>query len=116
MRSKDYFWSDHFAKREERMLKMKKLEERMEKSDPAKGEVVEVPPDQVNHPPHYNKGAIECIDAIEAATAHLTNGYLAYCIGNVIKYVWRFSYKGQPKQDLEKAAWYLQKAISTFDK
>ncbi len=25
--------------------------------------------ERVNHPPHYNAGGIECIDALEAATS-----------------------------------------------
>lgn len=27
--------------------------------------------DMVNRPPHYNKGKVECIDALEAATCDL---------------------------------------------
>ena len=27
--------------------------------------------ERVNHPPHYNAGGIECIDALEAATSGL---------------------------------------------
>lgn len=35
--------------------------------------------ERVNHPPHYNAGGIECIDALEAATSGLqgtTNPFL----------------------------------------
>ena len=28
--------------------------------------------ERVNHPPHYNAGGIECIDALEAATSGLS--------------------------------------------
>jgi hypothetical protein len=64
-------------------------------------------PDNVNHPPHYNQGGIECIDAIKAATG---SGFVKYCTGNVIKYLWRYDLKGGV-EDLKKAAWYLDRAI-----
>ena len=63
--------------------------------------------DMVNSPPHYNQKGIECIDAIEAAT---DDGFEYYLQGNIIKYLWRYRYKGG-KQDLEKAQWYLTKLI-----
>ena len=69
--------------------------------------------DPVNHPAHYTQGGIECIDAIKAATTGL-NGYEGYIVGNVLKYIWRYSSKNG-LQDLEKAAWYLQKLISTVE-
>ena len=69
------------------------------------GEVIS-PPDPVNHPPHYTKGGIETIDFIEAKD-------LNYRLGNVIKYVSRAGKKdSDPIQDLEKAAWYLQREIN----
>ena len=64
--------------------------------------------DYVNSPPHYNKSRIECIDAIESAT---DEGFEHYLQGNIIKYVWRYRYKGKPTEDLRKAEWYLQKLI-----
>lgn len=66
--------------------------------------------DQVNHPLHYTSGAIECIDAIESATANLT-GTEAYCTGNAIKYLWRWKQKGG-KQDLAKARWYIERMLA----
>ena len=57
--------------------------------------------DMVNSPPHYNQ------KAIEAAT---DDGFQYYLQGNIIKYLWRYRYKGG-KQDLEKAQWYLTKLI-----
>jgi hypothetical protein len=62
-------------------------------------------PDIVNHPPHYKSGGIETIDFIEAKD-------LNYRLGNVVKYVSRAGKKGDPIQDLEKAAWYLQREIT----
>lgn len=62
--------------------------------------------DLINNPPHYRTGGIETIDFIEAKD-------LNYRLGNVIKYVSRAGRKNtDPVQDLEKAAWYLQREIT----
>lgn len=61
--------------------------------------------DPVNHPAHYTRGQVECIDAIEAATVGKT-GIEAVCTGNIIKYLWRYEAKGG-LQDVQKARWYL---------
>lgn len=63
--------------------------------------------DNVNHPPHYTKGDIECIDGIKASMSH--NEYLGYLKGAVMKYLWRYQYKNKPKEDIRKAIWYLQR-------
>ena len=64
--------------------------------------------DLINHPPHYTQGSIECIDALESALG--PEGFAAYCKGNILKYLWRSKHKGG-KQDLLKAAFYLQRLI-----
>lgn len=71
--------------------------------------VLQEPADPVNHPQHYNRGGIECIDAIEAATSGLS-GSEAYNTGAAIKYLWRWKWKNG-REDLEKAAWYLKRLI-----
>ena len=63
----------------------------------------------VNHPAHYTAGKIECIDALEAATAGLC-GIEAVCTANAIKYLWRWKLKNGT-QDLEKAKWYIDRLI-----
>lgn len=65
-----------------------------------------LPADPVNHPPHYTAGGIETLDFIEAKD-------LNYRLGNVIKYISRAGKKvdGDPIQDLEKAAFYLNREI-----
>ena len=65
-------------------------------------------PDPVNNPPHYNKGDIECIDAIEAMLTH--EEYVGYLRGNSLKYRWRFRYKDFI-QDLKKAEWYENRLL-----
>ena len=67
--------------------------------------------DNVNKPAHYTQGKVECIDAIESATISLV-GIIAVCVGNVIKYVWRFALKNGI-EDLDKADYYLQKLRRT---
>lgn len=70
--------------------------------------------DVVNHPAHYTKGGIECIEAIEASmTDEEFRGYLK---GNVIKYVWRYRDKDNDVQDLDKAEWYICKLKKTIKK
>ena len=65
--------------------------------------------DVVNKPHHYNEGAIECIEAIkESMEPEQFQGYLK---GNVMKYLWRYEYKGKPVEDLRKARWYLERLI-----
>lgn len=59
--------------------------------------------DNINHPTHYTGRNIyyECIDITQ---------YQTFCIGNVIKYLWRYQYKGTPLEDLRKARWYAHRA------
>lgn len=53
----------------------------------------------VNHPTHYaTKSGVEVIDI----TRHLSNN-----LGNAVKYMLRAGKKGDAKEDLAKAAWYL---------
>ena len=65
--------------------------------------------DNVNHPAHYTGSKVECIDALEAATAELT-GIEAVCTSNAIKYLWRWKRKGGV-EDLRKAIWYINHLI-----
>ena len=61
--------------------------------------------DEINHPPHYNDhpSGIECIEIVE---------HFNFNIGNAIKYTWRAGLKTpDPKQDLRKAIWYLNREI-----
>lgn len=60
--------------------------------------------DMVNHPPHYkaHPSGVECIQITE---------HYNFNIGNAIKYLWRADQKGAPIQDLEKAAWYINREI-----
>lgn len=68
-----------------------------------------LPKDNVNHPKHYTKGGIECIDALKAATVGKT-GIEAVCVANIIKYLWRYE-KKNGVEDCLKAKWYLERLI-----
>jgi len=65
------------------------------------------PASKVDHPKHYNQGQHEVIDIIE-------DWGLGFHCGNVIKYVARHNMKGEPKKDIEKAIWYLQRYLETL--
>lgn len=67
--------------------------------------------DMVNHPPHY-EGKVECIDALESATAGL-EGIEAVDTANAIKYLWRWK-KKNGKEDLKKAIWYIKHLLKTL--
>lgn len=64
--------------------------------------------DPVNAPAHYRAGNIECIDAIREALG--LEGFLSYCRGNAMKYLWRAGLKNDEAEDLAKAAWYCTRA------
>jgi len=60
--------------------------------------------DLVERPAHYNKGDIECIDAIRSQlTEDEWRGYLR---GQIAKYNWRLGHKDAPEQDAGKLLWY----------
>lgn len=67
-------------------------------------------PDMVNHPSHYTQGGIECIEALEAMLGK--DAFIAYCRGTAVKYLWRTGHKWDDVEDLKKAVWYIEKAIS----
>lgn len=69
--------------------------------------------DVVNHPSHYTKGRIECIDAIDSATVGKT-GIEAVAVANIVKYLWRYEEKGG-LESVRKAQWYLNKLISELE-
>lgn len=69
--------------------------------------------DNVNNPKHYTQGEIECIDAIKAATVGKT-GIEAFCVGNAIKYLFRYETKNGI-EDAKKAAWYVNRLISELE-
>lgn len=68
--------------------------------------------DNVNHPKHYCKGGLECIQVIKAQlTPEQNKGYL---YGNVLKYMWRWPEKNG-LEDLRKAKHYLEWLIESLE-
>ena len=63
--------------------------------------------EMVNHPDHYQGNKMEVIDIIEDYS-------LGFSLGNAIKYILRADKKGNKKQDLKKAIWYLERELSKF--
>jgi len=60
--------------------------------------------ENVNHPKHYtvHPSGVECIQVTE---------HMNFNLGNAMKYIWRASEKGNQTEDLQKAAWYLNREI-----
>lgn len=56
--------------------------------------------DNVNHPLHY----VSHPSGVEAIS--ITREF-SFVLGNAWKYLMRFRYKGKPKEDLDKAVWYM---------
>lgn len=67
--------------------------------------------DPVNAPSHYTTSGIQPIEVVEAWD-------LGFNLGNTVKYISRAGKKdgADPIQDLEKAAWYLNREISNRKK
>jgi len=66
------------------------------------------------NPKHYKRGAIECIDAIQASLSE--EQFKGYLKASAIKYLWRYDQKNKGNQDkivedLQKADWFLQRLI-----
>lgn len=63
----------------------------------------------VNNPVHYTQhpSGIEAIEITE---------HFNFNCGNAIKYIWRAGLKGNAIQDLQKAAWYVEREIARLKK
>lgn len=69
------------------------LEDKQPDTEPAK--------DMVNNPPHYASHPVftrEC---------HYYSKYMTFDQGNAFKYLWRCESKGDMRENLDKAAWYI---------
>jgi dCTP deaminase len=67
-------------------------------------------PGNVDHPKHYNMGAIETIEFIDQVCAHY-RGDEAFSIGSALRYLARAPHKNAKLEDLKKAAWYINHVI-----
>jgi hypothetical protein len=64
--------------------------------------------DLVNSPSHYQGNRFEVIDIIDDFN-------LSFNKGNAIKYILRADKKGNHKQDLQKAVWYLEHELNKLN-
>ena len=69
----------------------------------------------IDHRSYYNHGGIEAIDAIESACTGL-QGYEGFLTGTVLKYMFRWRWKGTAVVDLKKARYYLDRLIAEEEK
>ena len=69
----------------------------------------------IDHRDYYNHGRIEAIDAIESACTGL-QGYEGFLTGTVLKYMFRWRWKGTAVADLKKARYYLDRLIAEEEK
>ena len=78
-----------------------------------KGKALTLGSDEYRQPTHYQlKGLdIESIDIIKSILNEDKNGFLNYCIGNIIKYGIRCKKKGQLESDLNKIKVYCDYAL-----
>ena len=62
--------------------------------------------DPINKPNHYNwhPTGVQCVEISEHFDAN---------ISKAIDYLWRYKHKGNPIEDLQKAAWFIQREIDT---
>lgn len=67
---------------------------------------IDVKEESFDHPAYYNKGKIETIQFL--AEIGVVEDF---CLGNAIKYLSRYRYKGKPVEDLRKAEWYINYLI-----
>ena len=64
--------------------------------------------DPVNSPSHYMIGAFEVIDIIREFLHNSDmSPFAGACAGNVLKYIFRYPFKGKRIEDLNKAQKYL---------
>lgn len=71
--------------------------------------------DKAINPSYYKDGKYECFDVAMARIREMElPGMEAAMFFNVFKYLWRYKVKhaDNPREDLEKAAWYLRQLIA----
>ena len=70
--------------------------------------------DMVNSPAHYTRGKQEVIDIIEEAIQDAPAPKEGMLQAQALKYLLRLWLKDDPKQDAEKARWYLNRLIDSL--
>ena len=70
--------------------------------------------DAVNSPAHYTRGTQEAIEIIEEAIQDAPTPKEGMLQAQALKYLLRLWLKDDPKQDAEKARWYLNRLIDSL--
>ena len=71
--------------------------------------------DPVNSPAHYCQGRLEAILVIEDVVAGAHEPVVGYHVGQALKYLLRAWHKQNASEDLQKAVWYLNRAIARLN-
>lgn len=72
--------------------------------------------DQVNSPAHYQQlRGVEAIDVIEDVVRSAPEPVVGFLVGSALKYLLRAWHKDNAGQDLQKAAWYINRAIARLN-
>ena len=67
-------------------------------------------PDMIQNPPHYKQYSFEPIDIITEVVKEYPPE-IGFHVGTVLKYLFRSPFKGKQEEDINKAAYYLARAI-----
>lgn len=70
--------------------------------------------ENVDSPKHYTAGKVEVIDIIEDAIEDAPTPKAGMLQAQVIKYILRMWLKENPRQDAQKAEWYLKRLIESL--
>lgn len=66
--------------------------------------------DAVNHPTHYTSHPARCACGSGIECIQVTE-HMGFNLGNAVKYIWRADLKANAMEDLQKAAWYINREI-----
>lgn len=79
--------------------------EKIEKPSILINEEFDEPKEMVDHPSHYNQGKREVIEEMRILFGD--EAVKSFCRLNAYKYLRRAEFKGNKKEDLDKAEWYM---------
>ena len=72
--------------------------------------------DPINHPAHYTSSPASCSKCAQPIECIDVTQHMGFSLGNAMKYIWRAGLKGDPRVDLMKARWYLDKELARLGK
>ena len=100
-------WRSSSHRRPKNPIKIKKLPRRKSiETEPVMDNSPAPVEDMINHPKHYTHASIECIDITSK---------LSFSHGNAIKYLWRCGYKGDDRENIGKALFYIDRLIKEYE-